>query len=163
MIQHFKDIHWDLRPHPDFGTLELRVMDAASDHRTIHGLSAFARSMMVQLAVAGDEDICDVLPQDLPHWIEKENRYRASKQGLEADYIIDDKGNFRPLRDLVSDLVEFCAPIALQYDESDGLEIARDLLTGVPAYKRQLDAYRANNSARSVAELLERDLLDGTN
>ncbi len=162
MIQHFKDVHWDLRPHPDFGTLELRVMDAASDLRTLHGLSAFARLVMVRLALASDEDIRDILPQDLPHWIENENRYRASKHGLDADFIVEGDGNCRPLRDVVSDLIEFCAPIALEYGESDGLDIARDLLIGIPAYKRQLDVYHASNSARSVAKALQQSLIDGT-
>jgi carboxylate-amine ligase len=162
MIQHFKDIHWDLRPHPDFGTLELRVMDAASDLRTLHGLSAFARSVMVRMALASDEDVGDVLPQNLPHWIEKQNRYEASKHGLEADFVVDDEGNHRPLRDVVSDLVEFCAPVALEYEELNGLDIARDLLTGVPGYEKQLGAYRTSNSARSVVRVLEQALLDGT-
>ena len=41
VVRHFKDIHWDIRPHPDFGTLEIRVMDSASNLRMLHGLVAF--------------------------------------------------------------------------------------------------------------------------
>ena len=117
---------------------------------------------MLRLALASDEDIREILPQDLPHWIESENRYRASKHGLDAEFIVDGDGKCRMLRDVISDLIEFCAPIALEYDESDGLDIARDLLKGVPAYKRQLDAYHASNSARSVAKSLHQSLIDGT-
>ena len=50
MIRHFKDIHWDIRPHPDFGTIEIRAMDAASDLPTLHALVAFARAMVVSMA-----------------------------------------------------------------------------------------------------------------
>ena len=43
MVRSIKDIHWNIRPHPDFGTIEIRAMDAASDLRTLHALVAFAR------------------------------------------------------------------------------------------------------------------------
>lgn len=161
MIRHFKDIHWDIRPHPDFGTLEIRVMDAASDLRTVHGLVAFARSMMVCLANAPVEEISRVLPLNLPEWIEKENRYRAGMLGLDAKYIVDATGRHRPLRDLVTDLIEFCRPTANDIGESAGLRITEDLLNGTPGYERQLHEYRKNNSARSAVKLLETSLLDG--
>ena len=82
MIQHFKDIHWDIRPHPDFGTLELRVMDAASDVASLHGIAAFARSVMIKMALASDSEVEEVLPRELPHWIEKQNLLRSIEEWL---------------------------------------------------------------------------------
>ncbi len=160
MIRHFKDIHWDIRPHPDFGTLELRVMDSASDLRTVHGLVAFARCLMLRLAEALVQEISEVLPGNLPYWIEQQNRFRAGLRGLDAEYVIDKNGNHRPLRDVIRDLIEFCRPIATDIDETLGLQIARDLLNGPPGYQRQLDAYRSDYSARSVVKMLQRSLVD---
>ena len=159
-IQSFKDIHWDIRPHPDFGTLELRIMDAASDLRTLYGLSAFARAVMISLAQSSDKEIGEVLPHELPHWVEKQNRYRAVKDGLDADFIVDEEGNHRPLRDVVSDLIEFVAPVVVEYHEVDGLDITGDLLNSAPGYSQQLDAYRASKSARSVVQFLQHSLAD---
>ena len=162
MIQHFKDIHWDIRPHPDFGTLEIRVMDAASDLRTVHGLVAFARSLVLHLAKASIEDVSRILPLDLPGWIEKENCFRAALLGLSAEYIVDEKGHHRPLRDLVADLIEFCQPAAVEFNETEGLGIASSLLNGTPGYERQLRAYRKKNSARSAVKALMDGLVEGT-
>jgi len=162
MVQHFKDIHWDIRPNPDFGTLEIRAMDAASDIPTLHGMVAFARSMALGLATARVDELSRILPLDLPYWILKENCYRAAHLGLEADYIVDEKGNHRPLRDLVAELIEFCRPVAAGIDEAAGLKLAENLLTGIPGYKRQLRVYKEGNSARAVVKALQCALVDGT-
>ena len=160
MIQHFKDIHWDIRPHPDFGTLELRVMDAASDLHTVHGLVAFSRCLILRLAEASAQDVGEVLPGDLPHWIEKQNRFRAGLRGLDAEYIVGTNGCHRPLRDVICDLIEFCQPIAAEINETQGLRIARELLDGRPGYQQQLDAYSSNHSARSVVKVLQQSLVN---
>lgn len=160
MAQHFKDIHWDIRPHPDFGTLELRVMDSASDLSTVHGLAAFARCLAVAFAEAGEAEAAAVLPGDLPYWVQKQNRFTAGHRGLDADFILEADGTHRPLRDLVDDLVEFAAPTAERLGETAGLSTARALLSRPTAYDRQVDAYREANSTRAVVEMLKRRLLE---
>lgn len=159
MIEHFKDVHWDIRPHPDFGTLEIRAMDAASDLRTVHGLVAFVRCLALRLAQAGTNEIGDVLPLDLPYWIEKQNRFRAGLRGLDAEYIVDPAGNHRPVRDVLHDLFEFCGPLAADIGELQGLRIASELMDESPGYERQREIYRKANSARAVVEMLQRSLL----
>lgn len=161
MIRTFKDIHWDIRPHPDFGTLEIRVMDSASNLRTVHGLVAFARSLALRLAEATESEIADVLPIGLPYWIHKQNCYRASLLGLHAEYIVDGEGRHRPLRAVTEELLDFCSPLAARIDESRGLLVARSLLSAISGYEAQIDTYREANSARSVVAMLQRRL-DGT-
>ena len=161
MIQTFKDIHWDIRPHPDFGTLELRAMDSASDLHTVHGLVAFARCLTLRLSDATAQEVSEVLPANLPNWMERQNRFRAGLRGLDAEYIVDNVGHHRPLRDVIHDLIDFCRPMAADLDETRGLQIAQDLLDSGAGYQRQLDAYKSDNSARSVVEMLQQSLLDG--
>jgi carboxylate-amine ligase len=72
MIHGIKDIHWDIRPHPDFGTVEIRTMDAASDLTTLHALVSFARSMALCFRDAPVEELTRILPLHLPDWIAKE-------------------------------------------------------------------------------------------
>ena len=160
MIKHFKDVHWDLRPNPDFGTLELRAMDSASDLRTVHGLVAFARCLILRLATASVQEVREVLPAKLPYWMEQQNRFRAALRGLDAEYVIDKQGSHRPVRDVIGDLIEFCRPIAIDIDETRGLQIARELLNGPPGYRRQLDAYASGKSARSVVKMLQQALVN---
>ena len=158
MIHGIKDIHWDIRPHPDYGTLEIRTMDAASDLTTLHALVSFARSMVLCLRDAAVEDVNRILPLDMPDWIAHENRFRAAHLGLAADYIVDVKGNLRPLSELIAELIEFCGPTAASVGEAPGLELAKDLLAGTPGYERQLQAYEQSHSARSVVNMLTNTL-----
>jgi carboxylate-amine ligase len=158
MIHNFKDIHWDIRPHPDFGTLEIRVMDAASNLRSLHGLVAFARCLALRLAEVSRREFAEVLPQDLPHWMLKQNRYKASLRGFDADCIVDNRGTLRPLREMLRDLLDFCEPVATQIREVHGLQIAKSMPDGRCGYEAQVDAYRETRSARAVVEML-RDTL----
>ncbi len=158
MIRTFKDIHWDIRPHPDLGTLEIRVMDSASNLRDLHGLVAFVRSMALRVIQASERDYADVLTAGLPFWIQKQNSYTASVNGLDANLIVDAEGATRPLRDVVSDLIDFCAPSAAAHDETAGLGIARSILEQGAGYEAQLEAHRGAQSARAVVEMLQDDL-----
>lgn len=158
-IESFKDIHWDIRPHPDFGTLEVRVMDAASDLRSLLALVAFGRAMVVCMAQAERMNLRHVLPLELPAWIEKENCYRASRQGLDASFIYNENGAHRPLLGLVEDLIDFCEPVAIDIGEAPNLALARQILVDRPGYSHQLDDYKDNHSTRAVTEKLEARLL----
>ncbi len=159
MIRHFKDIHWDIRPHPDFGTIEIRTMDAASDLRSLHALVAFARSLAVAMARASDDDVRSVLPLKLPTWVSLENCYRASHRGLDAEFIADDQGNHRSLRALIDDLLEFCAPVAAEIGEAHGLDLVRELLDGQLGYARQVQTFIETDSTREVVAQLRQQLL----
>ena len=160
MIRHFKDIHWDIRAHPDFGTLEIRAMDAASDLRSVHGLVSFVRCLVVSMAHASSADLNALMPGELPYWIEKQNRYRAGQLGMEAEYIVSAQGDHRPMRQVIDDLFEFCLPVASKIGESTGMQIARRMLDETPAYQLQLDAYESEHSTRAVVQRLQNALRD---
>ena len=160
MIRHFKDIHWDIRPHPVFGNIEIRAMDAASDLQSLHALVAFSRVMVVCMARTQPEEVRRVLPLKLPKWIEKENAYRAAHCGLEAEFIYSKRGEHRPLRGLIEDLIDFCGSVARDLGESKNLDLVRKILMKHPGYSRQLRAYAANKSALAVAENLKRQLVE---
>ena len=163
MIRDLKDIHWDIRPHPGFGTIEIRTMDAVSDLQTLHALVTFTRAMAVRMARAEPEEVSRVLPLGLPAWIEKENCYRAGHCGLGAEFIYNEKGEHRPLRGLIKDLVNFCKPVANDIGENKNLELAGKILTDEPGYSRQLKIYAESHSARAVAEDLKNQLLTEEN
>jgi carboxylate-amine ligase len=162
MVRGIKDIHWDIRPHPDFGTVEIRTMDAASDLITLHALVSFSRSVVLSLREAPAGDIDRVLPLDLPGWIARENCFRAAHYGLSANYIVDEKGSLRPLTEIIAELIDFCRPVAGAIDEAPGLELAADLLEGMPGYERQLQTYEKNESTHAVVKMLSETLIDST-
>ncbi len=158
MVEHFKDIHWDIRPHPDFGTIEIRTMDAAPDLQNLHALVSFARVMAVCMVRMTDGDVRRIVPAELPGWVERENHFRTCHSGLDADYIYDEQGRHRPIRGLIGDLIEVCRPVAEEVGESKGLELAKEILTGRTGYSMQLDAFSATNSTQAVTTMLVEQL-----
>ncbi len=158
MIEHFKDIHWDIRPHPDFGTIEIRAMDAAPDLQNLHALAAFARTLVVCMERTTDGELRNILPAELPYWVERENHYRASRNGLDADFIYDETGRHRPIRGLIDDLISLSRPVAEEIGESKGLELAREILGGRTGYSVQRGIFSSTGSTQAVTRELVRRL-----
>jgi carboxylate-amine ligase len=160
----FKDMHWDLRPHPDFGTLEVRVMDAASSVRDAAALAALCRALAVYLIERENTDLGAWPLGRLPRWIEQMNRYQASLKGLDARYIVDEDGDVRPIRQLIHELLSLVGPVAERINEAAGLASLRSMLDEGGAYGRQRRAREASRDFREVvrylAEVLEEDTRD---
>ena len=97
---------WELRPHPRFGTLELRVADAQTTVFEAAGVAAFAQCLVAALA-----DRCDsgVRLAVAPTWRIEENRWRAARDGVEgrlADLVTGERRATRSrLRGLLTELV----------------------------------------------------------
>jgi len=90
-IQSIKDLWWDMRPSPHYGTLEIRICDGcATLHELlaivafIHGLAHWYRS----LSPAEKLSIEYVNP--LPLWNIRENKWRALRYGLDMDIVKGD-------------------------------------------------------------------------
>ncbi len=99
VFQSVRDIHWDVRPRPVLGTLEVRVMDAQSSLRDIIALAAFVRLLAMWLLATPAQERPSQLPRPLPWWLEKENYFQANRMGIHASYI-DANARVYPLRDI---------------------------------------------------------------
>ncbi len=82
VIDSLKDIWWDVRPRPDFGTVELRVCDAVSDLERLTGL--------VSLAVMVGELFADRKVKHDYHQINLQNRWNAARYGLSGTFIAEE-------------------------------------------------------------------------
>lgn len=95
-----KDIHWDIRPQPSLGTLEVRFMDMQPTVGEVVDSAAFVRLLCAYLARVPQAKRPARLPKPLPWSFEKQNRYRASHLGFEAMFIHDEEGSLVPERTL---------------------------------------------------------------
>jgi glutamate---cysteine ligase / carboxylate-amine ligase len=100
---------WELRPHPGFGTLELRVPDAQTTLAEAAAVAAFAHCLAGWLAARhGDGEPLPVHPS----WRIAENRWRAARHGVEAELADLDTGEVLPLRDRLEKLLGELRPTA---------------------------------------------------
>ena len=149
IYRNFRDYHWDLRPRPDFGTLEIRIMDTQPTVEEAIALAAFSQSLLEYLNLYSEEAE-EKLLKPLPFWIEQENRFRASQYGLDALYIEDEGCNSRPIRNIVEDILQSIRETAENLGVSRQLSGIADPLSNGPSYIRQRNVYGVTGSHKAV-------------
>jgi carboxylate-amine ligase len=155
LFQSINDIHWDIRPRPHFGSLEIRVMDVQPTVTEAMALAAFVRALAMLLREQADRTD---LPQPLSWWTEKENHYQASLHGLEAPYIYNEAGDARSLLEVWHDVYAAVAPYAARHGEGDYLaSLQHTVINGVGSV-RQRKAWRAREDWHEVMTALVAEL-----
>jgi glutamate---cysteine ligase / carboxylate-amine ligase len=98
IVNSIKDFYWDVRPKPEYGTIELRVLDTPLHPAYAAALACYARELCVEVADAeGQWPRSD--SRELYAW----NRFNAAKEGVEAIWIDPCTGEGRPVREVVQD------------------------------------------------------------
>ncbi len=100
---------WELRPHPAFGTLELRVPDAQTTLEDAAAVAAVAHALVAWLAERHDGGE----PLGAPAtWRIAENRWVALRHGLDGTFADLETGSRLPVRDVLRGRLEDLAPAA---------------------------------------------------
>ena len=141
-------VWWDLRPRPELGTLEVRVMDAQTSLSRVAGLTALVQGIARHAVEAPD-------PEELSDDVIAVNDHRVLRLGLDAR-IVDVDATMRPLREIAARTVSQARAV-LSPDGLDGpLEVVEQMLLepGEPARQRQLVA--AGGLTALLADLVAR-------
>jgi glutamate---cysteine ligase / carboxylate-amine ligase len=133
-IKTIKEVWWDIRPHPDFGTVEVRVADAVPTFREVGMLAALVQCLVQLFDTQLDRGY--VLPTRSP-WVIADNKWRACRYGLDAIVITDDAGATAPLRDEVFELLRDLEPVAWRLGCPEELAVASEVLESGASYARQ--------------------------
>ncbi|MDQ1812023.1 YbdK family carboxylate-amine ligase [Massilia sp. CCM 9210] len=98
IVNSIKDFYWDVRPKPEFGTIELRVLDTPLHPSYAAALACYARELCIEAFEApGTWPLDD--SRELYAW----NRFNAAKDGVEASWINPCTGVGLPVRQVVMD------------------------------------------------------------
>ncbi|MBL7544806.1 MAG: YbdK family carboxylate-amine ligase [Bdellovibrionaceae bacterium] len=88
-ITSLKDLWWDIRPNIEYGTIEIRIADCPPTITEVEALVALIHS----LAVFIDAELqSGQLFSPPPEWILRENKWRASRYGIQCELIQDISG-----------------------------------------------------------------------
>jgi len=134
VIDSLSDVRWDIRPSPKFGTIEVRVCDGTPTIRELRAVTALIHCLVVHLDTqleAGEE-----LPT-LPPWHVQENKWRASRYGLDAEIIVDAAGRERLVTDDLTEWLNRLEPVARQLGCADDLALVAEVPRRGASYQRQ--------------------------
>jgi carboxylate-amine ligase len=154
-ITSIREVWWDIRPHPDFGTVELRICDGIPTLHEVAGLAALAQSLVEWLDTLVDRGYTLPVPKE---WTMRVNKWRAARYGVDADIIGDDQGTRVPVAHAIRDLVEELSPVASRLGCLDELRSNLDVLEHGPSYLRQRRVVEAGGTTADVVDLLVREL-----
>ncbi len=115
---------WDMRPHPGYGTLELRVPDAQTTLAEAAAVAAVAHSLAVELAERHDAGERFATAAT---WRIDENRWVAARHGLDGRFADPLTGELVPVRDHLDRLLDRIGPTAARLGASGPLETARGM------------------------------------
>ncbi|HEV3473742.1 MAG TPA: glutamate--cysteine ligase [Actinomycetota bacterium] len=157
-IRSIREVWWDIRPHPGFGTLELRICDGIPTMDELCAIVALSQSLVVWLQErysAGLE-----VPKHRA-WTIRDNKWRAARYGLDAEIIRDEEGNLVSLRRSIGDLVETLEPVAEKLGCLDDLQGINAILERGTSATRQREVFSEHHDLARVVDSLVEEMRTG--
>jgi carboxylate-amine ligase len=111
IVNSIKDFYWDVRPKPEYGTVELRVLDTPLHPAYAAALGSYARQLCIEVF-----ETPGAWPTDDSRELYAWNRFNAAKDGVNAQWIDPCSGVARPIREVVADDL---ARLAKRSDDPD--------------------------------------------
>jgi carboxylate-amine ligase len=147
VMQDYTYLWYDVRPHPNFGTVEIRCCDSQTRVEHTIALTALIQAMVKELSEHYD---AGKRLSEYPWQMLDENKWLAARYGLDAE-VVDLPSNERvTTKALTRRLLERLEPHAADLGSADALDGIRDLLGHGNGASRQIVVYEANHDLNEV-------------
>src|SRR4051794_8390357 len=157
VIQDYTYLWYDVRPHPRFGTVEVRVMDSQTRVEHSLGLAALIQALVKEL---GEHFDANKKLGRFPYEMLDENKFLAARHGLEGELVDLPKATRVSTRQLARRVLDRVREHAQDLGSAEDLECVDDILDNGNGGARQLVVYEANHDLREVmAEIIEKTTL----
>jgi carboxylate-amine ligase len=148
-IRSLKDMWWDLRPSPGYGTLEIRVCDGVATLSETLAIVAYIHLLAYWFMDHG-EWLNQVTPPS--SWIQRENKWRTMRHGLEASLVINGEGETRPIRLEIENWLEKLSPYTQKLGYNAYMETLRTLMETGNSSVRQRSVFAETKSLERVVD-----------
>ena len=133
-IGSIKEVWWDIRPHPTYGTVELRICDGLPTLREVGMVAALSHCLVDSFDRELDKGYTLPTPKG---WVVRENKWRAARYGLDAGIIVGEDDRVVPVRAALAELVHELRPAAERLGCADELAAVNEVVEGGASYQRQ--------------------------
>lgn len=140
IIESVKDIWWDVRPHPDFGTVEIRICDLPYSMRDILAITALIQALVLALA--------EQFENPEPHsQILRSNKWQATRYGLEGFYVDPFFARKYSMKEAAINLYRHVRPVAEELKSIDYLDEIPAILERQTGAHLQKNCYQENGNS----------------
>ncbi len=120
VVKSMKDFYWDIRPKPEFGTIEIRVFDTPLTVERAAALSGYVQSLAAWFLRSQP-----FMPNEDDYLVYTYNRFQACRFGMEAVYVDPASGEHMPLRDHILLTMREIERDALSVGAGAGMQLLR--------------------------------------
>ncbi len=157
-IDNAKKIWWDVRCHPFFDTVEVRICDMTTRVDDTLAIAALIQAVMGKLYLLYRRNQAW---RDYSHMLIEENKWRAVRYGLDGQLIDFGKREQVPIRVLIEELLDFVAEAADIFHTQDELDRIRTLCQEGTSADRQIRVFKETGSLKAVVDDLAQQTLMG--
>ena len=152
-INTIREIWWDIRPHHNFGTVEIRVCDMPADLNSVLALTAMAQCLVVAISNQIDEG---TFQSEYHPFMVRQNKWRATRYGGDAQLVNNTDYKLYSVKEMTENLIQKLRPTAVQLDCVDELNSALNLADRTGA-SQQLEIFEKTESLEEVVrQMLDR-------
>ncbi|MFJ1267094.1 YbdK family carboxylate-amine ligase [Legionella lytica] len=148
-IKSLKDLWWDLRPSPGFGTLEIRVCDGAATLAETLALVALIHTLAHWFADNGSWLESVACP---PYWLARENKWRAIRYGLDAELLVNTEGKTKLMREDINEWVEKLNPYINKFNYQTYFSTLQMIMDAGTSSERQRKVFAHNESLIDIVK-----------
>src|SRR6185312_16372362 len=157
-IDNAKKIWWDLRVHPFFNTVEFRICDVTlTVHETIT-IAALFQGICAKLYKLRQENLNFII---YPRALINENKWRASRYGIEGSMIDFGKEAEVNTRVLIYELLDFIDDVANPLGIKNTIGYVHKMLEQGSGADRQLKVFEETQSLPAVVDYISSQFLNG--
>ena len=146
-INSIRDIWWFVRPHHNFGTVEVRVCDMPGCLDDAIALASLVQCLVSALSEEIDEG---TYQHDSHPMLVRQNMWRAERYGLDAMLIDSESLQPQSAREMLLQLIDRLSGTAEAIGAQAGLERARSFAAGETWARRQLAALEETGDQREA-------------
>ena len=138
---------WDVRPHAKFGTIELRILDSQTELRYAVSLTALTQCFVAKA-------LSDSPKGPYGRELALENKWRASRHGMDARFYSAERGNNVPAADAARALVEELRPVGQDLGCEGELEGVLEIVERGTGSRHQRGVYEKSGDFLDVVAYL---------
>ncbi|HST41886.1 MAG TPA: carboxylate-amine ligase [Conexibacter sp.] len=147
VLEDYTYLWYDVRPHPNLGTVEIRVMDSQTRIEHTLGLTALIQAMVKELA---EHFEAGKRLSKYPHQMIDENKWLAARHGLDGELVDLPSTDRVSTRELARRLLDRLREHAQDLGGSAELAAVEDLLQRGNGAARQRVVHEANHDLHEV-------------
>ncbi len=150
-IDNAKKIWWDIRPHPNFPTLEFRICDVPMRADETIAIAALIQATVAKLYKLHEGNQSFRLYRRA---LIMENKWRALRYGLDGKIIDFGKETEVPVRDLIYEYLAFIDDVVDELGSRDEINYIHHILENGTGADRQLRVFRETGDLTKVVDYI---------